>query len=417
MPLFMSQIDHHDCCLVTHYFTQTMQPATSQQRVRKDRQTEDPIDPYELVRRLSIIQAEEMVKELERRRADWETELRESRGVHQTQIRTRTHTSNGQPQVPHHRRSASISLAPDQLPPPAYTDLPEPTRKPSLPSFSRTQNPGGSRRPSLRRGDSGELATIKENVVVEPTFENLFPQWTEKERRRASVLPRVNEDLVPEVETGLWKARRQSSTTQGPQQDDSQPASQSMPRRRSSATAPCSALPSVSDTAWIPEATSDEWIPRRRLSATSQADSDQQDNLNSGGQSVTRRSSAASAQMVPKKLDESESNESGRTKSRKASLLDKIEHYWKPGKVDPRDADPFDSRASTLRNSWRSSQGDPTASRRLSMLKTIGDYWFIDPPSSNGHPRETDIHADGNNSVGDSTISKRRTSLLSTSQH
>lgn len=394
-----------------------MQPATLQKTVRKDRQTEDPIDPYELVRRLSIIQAEESVKELERRRANWEAELRESRGVQQTQIHNRTQTSNGQSQVPHHRRSASISLAPDQLPPPPYTDLPEPTRKQSLPSFSRYQNTSGSRRPSLRLGDPGELATIKENAVVEPTIENLFPEWTEKERRRASVLPRVNEDLAPEDDTGLWKAGRRSSTTQGPQQDDSQPPGESMPRTRSASTAQCAALPPISDTDWIPKATSDEWMPRRRSSATSQADSNQQDDLDAGGQSVTRRGSTAWAQMETKRLDESKPNDSGRTKSRKASLLDKIEHYWKPGKVDPRDADPFDSRGSTLRNSWRSSQGDPTASRRPSVLKTIGDYWFIDPPSSDGHPRVTDIHADGTNSVVDSTVSKRRTSLLSTSKY
>lgn len=249
-------------------------------------------------------------------------------------------------------------------------------------------------------------------MVVEPTIENLFPEWTEKERRRASALPIVNEDSAPEDDTGLWKARRRSLTTQGPQQDDSHSASESLPRKRSSATTQCSALPPIPDTDWNSEATSDEWMPRRRPSATSQADSVQQDDLNSRGQSVMRRESAASAKTGSKRLDESKSNESGRTKSRRASLLDKIEHYWKPGKVDPRDADPFDSRASTVRNSWRSSQGDPTASRRPSMLKTIGDYWFIDPPSSDGHPRVTDIHADGNNSVVDSMVSKRRTSLL-----
>lgn len=393
-----------------------MQPPTMQKNVQKDRQTEDPLDPYELVRRLSIVQAEETVKELERRRADWETELRKFRGAPGTQIRNLTQTSNGQPQIPHHRRSTSISLPPDQLPPPAYTDLPESTRKQSLPSLSRSQNIGGSRRSSLRRGDSGELATINENVVVEPTIENLFPKWTEKERRRASMLPRVVEDLAPVAETGLWKARRRSSTTQDPRQDSSQSASQSMPRRRSSATAPCSALPLTSDQDWIPKAKSDEWMPRRRSSATSQADSNKQGNLDSDGQSMTRRGSVASAQLE-KRLDESKSNEPGRTKSHKASLLDKIEHYWKPGKVDPRDADSFDSRASTLRNSWRSSQGDSTASRRPSMLKTIEDYWFIDPPSSEGHSRVSDIHADGNDSAVDSTAPKKRTSLLSTSKH
>lgn len=373
-----------------------MQPAMSQKQVRKDRQAEDPIDPYELVRRLSVVQAEETVKELERRRADWETELRESCGLRQTQTRNRTQTTSyGQYQGHYHRRSASISLAPDQLPPPAYTDLPEPTRKQSLPSFNRSQYTASSRRPSLRRGDSGELATINEHVVIEPTIENLFPEWTEKERRRASVLPKVNEYVAPEVGTSLRQARRRSSVSNDLQQDNLQYASHSTSRRRSSCTASTSVLPPTFDQDCIPEATSDEWMPKRRSSAVSQAEILEHDGLDSEGQPMTRRESSSSAQMENNKLDGSKSSGSGRTRSRKASLLDKIEHYWKPGKVDPRDADPFDSRASTLRNSWRSSQGDPTASRRPSMLKTIGDYWFIDPPSSEQQPRVKDIDNDG----------------------
>lgn len=365
-----------------------MQPAKLQKKVRKDRQAEDPVDPYELVRRLSIVQAEETVKELERRRAEWETELRESCGLRQTQNRNRTQTtSNGQPQGHYHRRSASISLAPDQLPPPAYTDLPEPTRKQSLPSsFNRSHYTPSSRRPSLRRGNSGELATISENAIVEPTLENLFPEWAEKERRRASVLPKVSENVAPEVGIPLWKARRRSSVTKDLQKDDSPSASHPVSRRRSSCTAPISVLPPTLNQDCTTEAISDEWMPKRRSSAVSQASSLGQDSLNSDGQPLTRKGSYSSAQMENKKLDQSKSGETGRTRSRKASLLDKIEHYWKPGKVDPRDADPFDSKASTLRNSWRSSQGDPTASRRPSMLKTVGDYWFIDPPSSGSDP-------------------------------
>lgn len=338
------------------HISETMPSATSQQKSPKKTLAEDPLDPYELVRRLSIIQAEETVRELERRRTNWENELLEARGVRQTQIRNRMQTaSNGQPHR-QHRRSASIALAPDQLPPPAYTDVPEPARKQSLPSSHRPQYTTGSRRPSLMREDSGDLATITENPVIEPTMENLFPDWAEKERRRASALAKINEDCAPAAASTLWTPRRRSSLmSQKEGRQQNYPQSDSQP------------------------------IPSKRLS-TSQAQREHQ------------------------RQDWSQSEE--RPKLRK-SLLEKVEQYWKPNQGHASDGDAFSSKASTLRNSWRSSMGDSISSRRSSFLKKVGNYWVVSPPSSDEQPSVKDVRTNEGDRMVDSAGTKRKSGLFS----
>lgn len=145
-------------------------PSTTSQKVRRNGNlAEDAIDPYELVRRLSVIQAEETVKELERKRTDWETQLLESRGDGQAKGHKRTQSGSSVKPFKVHKRSSSVSLAPNQLPPPAYTDLPAAKREQSLPSINRPQPQqqqppqqqpqqqyaSSGRRPSVKRGDSG----------------------------------------------------------------------------------------------------------------------------------------------------------------------------------------------------------------------------------------------------------------------
>ncbi|KAJ4424464.1 hypothetical protein N0V82_000788 [Gnomoniopsis sp. IMI 355080] len=340
---------------VTH-ISETMLPAMLQKSPKKP-QAEDSLDPYELVRRLSIIQAEETVRELERRRADWENELLESRGIRQTQVRNRIQTASNGPPHRQHRRSASIALAPDHLPPPAYTDVPGPARKHSLPSSHRPQYATGSRRPSLRRGDSADLATINENAVIEPNMENLFPEWTEKERRRLSNLTIVNEGCAPRAASALWK-------------------------------------------------------PRRRSSLVLQKESRQQNVPQSDSNPIpSRRSSTLQAQKEHQRQDWSQSDES--PKSRKSSLLDKVEQYWKPSQVDASDGDAFSSKASTLRNSWRSSMGDSISSRKSSLLKKVGNYWVVSPPSSDQQPSVKDIHTLEDGRVVDSAGTKKKSGLFS----
>lgn len=330
-----------------------MLPATSQKAARKQPMAEDPLDPYELVRRLSIIQAEETFGELARRRTDWETQLIESRGVRQTQIRNRIQTASLGTSHKQRRRSASVSLAPDQLPPAAHTDLPESARKHSLSSSARPH----SRRPSLMRGDPGDLATINENAVVEPTMEIVFLEGTERERRQMSALAKVNEDCASETTSTAWKPRRRSS---------------SIPR------------------------------PESRQQYQSQSDS----------QSIpSRRSSSLQAQKEHRRQGWSQSDEGVRPTSRKSSLLDKIER--KPSQADASAEDAFSSKASTLRNSWRSSMSDSILSRRPSMPKKVGDQWMVSPPSSDAQPGVKNIHANEIDSVVYSAGAKTRSGLFS----
>lgn len=380
---------------------------------------EDPVDPYELVRRLSIIQAEESLRELERKRTDWETELLESRGVRQTQIRNRTQTAPDVPPHTQHKRAASISLAPNQLPPPAYTDLPEPPRKHSLCSSGR-HNAAGSRRPSLKRGDSGDLATINENAVVDTSMQNLFPECTENQRRRPSALPRVDEDCAPQVASTLWQPRRRSSLlsqTAGRQQDCEQSDNQLMPRRRTSSVAQSTAAQPIVDDNVGPEFVSTLWKPRRRSSAISQTEGCPKYLSQSNTESIPRKLSSSEAQKEHKRQDWSQADEASNSRSRKSSLIDKLEHYWKPGQADASDDDAFDSKASTLRNSWRSSMGDSTSSRRPSMLKKIGEYWVVSPPSSDEQPSVKNIHTDEDASLMDNPVAKRKSSLFSKLRH
>lgn len=342
----------------------TMLPAILQKSTQKEPRPEGYLNPYELVRRLSIVQAEETVRELERRRSDWEAELLEARGVRQTQIRNSLQTaSNGQPHK-QHMRLVSISLAPDQLPPAAFnTHLPQPARKHSLPSSNWPQyTTTGSRRASLMNGVVGNLATINENAVIEPTMANLFPEWNENQRRRGSALPRVNNDR----------------------------GSQSV---------------------------STEWQPRRRSSLIPRPESRQQNPFQSDSQPVPRRPLSSSSSQVQKerrRQNWSQSDEVTRPRSRKPSLLCKIERYLKPRQVDASDGDSFDSKASTLRNPWRSSMGDSASSRRPSTLKKIGDHWVVSPPSVDGQPsREKDTHTEEDNSLAGTVGAKRKPSLFS----
>lgn len=337
-----------------------MMPAILQKKGRKEPLAEDPIDPYELVRRLSIIQAEETRKELERRRTDWETELLESRGVRHTQILNRALSAPNVHSYNQHRRSASISLAPNQIPPLAYTDLPEPVRKQSLPFFHRPQYAATSRRSSLKRGDSVDLETINENAVEEPTAEDLVPERTENQQRRMSSLPRVDEDSGPEVVNTQRKARGRSSVT-------------------------------------------------------SQSSSRQQHHPQSEGQSTSRRRSSSAAQKELRQKEES--GKSSRPGSRSSSLLEKLEQHGKPDQVEVNDSDAFDSKASTLRNSWRSSTDGSTSSRRSSLLKKIGNYGVMSTPSLDEPLSVKKIDADTDDSVVNSTDTKRKSKLFSKLRH
>ncbi|CAN8103615.1 unnamed protein product [Discula destructiva] len=348
-----------------------MQPAPSQQLPRNGKQAEDPIDPYELVRRLSAVQVEEARKELERKRTNWETELLESRGEQHGQGRTHQVRAQAAPSVQHyrvHKRSASISLAPNQIPPPAYTDLPVAPRKQSLPLVNRQQlmaSSSSSRRPSLKRGDSGlDLETINEDAVVEPSLENLFPEWSmaEKQRKRSSMLRSVSENSATQVVS----------------------------------TQPMSS---------------------RRSSLLPQGETGRRDWLQTDGQPYSRRQSALTAQRRHSRQDWTQSDESPRRESRRrSSLLDKLGDYLKDQgdqNSEASDSDAFDSRASTLRNSWRSSMGGSTSSRRASILKKVGDFWVGKPMLSEDEAGVQDIHVDEEYSGLKSNAAKRVSGLLS----
>lgn len=349
-----------------------MPPAALPRIRRNGSLAEDPIDPYELVRRLSAVQAEETIKELERKRNNWESELFESRGEqdddgqdHVVTGQASSHTSQQTAPVPSntkprkgHKRSASLTLAPDQLPPPAYTDLPPAPRKQSLPLNNRAQS---SRRPSLMRGDSAlDLETINEDAVIEPSLENLFPEWIKADKqqrsKRSSMLRSVDEDhLAPTIVS-------------------TQPVS----RRRSSLLSQGGA--------------SSQGSSSGRLDPWSGSDS----------QPGSRRQSALMAQRRHSRQDWSQSDEPSPRGRRRSSVIDKMGEYWKPAPADQGsdvvDGDGFDSRATTVRNSWRSSMGSSmggsTSSRRASILKKVGDYWVVRPPLVDKEASVQDIHTD-----------------------
>lgn len=345
-----------------------MPPVALPRKRRNGSLAEDPIDPYELVRRLSAVQAEATVKELERKRTDWETELFESRSdQHEvipghassrtsssSQQSTGAAISSGSRPSKGHKRSASITLAPNQLPPPAYTDLPPAPRKQSLPMNNRPQ----SRRPSLKRGDSAlDLETINEDAVIEPGLENFVPEWTmaERPRKRSAVLRSVDENyLTPDIVSTQPVSRRRSSLLmQG---------------------------------------------------ASSQGGSSGRRESRSGteGEHGSRRQSALMAPRRDSRPDWSQSDEPSLRTRRRSSLVDKMGDYWKPISADQEsdagDSNVFDSRATTMRNSWRSSMGSSagvaTSSRRASMLKKVEDYWVVKPPQVDKESSVEDIHTD-----------------------
>lgn len=372
---------------VTHPFTK-MPSAAEEKTHHRGNHSEDPIDPYELVRRLSAVQAQE----IEQKRFDWETDHLDSRGEQQGEDEFQSGTQFTAPnfRAPHqiHRRSKSISLAPNQLPPPAYSDLPPAPRKQSLPLLNRPQ---AARRPSQMRTDSMlDLETISEDTVIAPSLASLFPETTvaERKRRRSSMLLGVTDHS-------------------GPNYASTQP-----PNRRKS---------TLFSMAEMREITGFDPVP-------------------SNGQPKSRRQSATIAQRRHSRQDWSQSDESeprrasrssaesgGHANRRRSSLAGMLAEYWKPGdklgeyqkpqsadqSMDVDDNESFDSRAPTLRNSWRSSMGGSASSRRTSLLKKVGDHWVVRPPPCD-ETGVQDIHTDEEDPVvRHASVSKRMSGLFS----
>lgn len=342
-----------------------MLPSALPKTRRNGNQADDPIDPYELVRRLSMVQAEATIQELERKRSDWETSLLASRDDQHGQVkgRARTHSAPNMQSHKVHKRSKSMSLAPNQLPPLAYIDLEPAPRQQTLPSINRPQYTSAPRKPSLNRGDSGlDLETINEDVVVEPSLDNLFPQWSM-----------------------AMKERRQSALR----------------------SADCGA-----------NIVSTQPVSRRRSSLLAQKEAGRQELAPYDALPKSRRQSALLAQKRHSRQDWSQSDESSRRGSRRhSSLLEKMGQFLKAhsdqgseaGDIDAA----FDSRASTLRSSWRSSMTGSTSSRRTSMLKKVGDFCIVKAPLSDDEGDMQDIQIVEEDPVGKHHAAKRMSGLFS----
>lgn len=331
---------------------------------RKSKPTDNAIDPYELFRRLSAVQAEETIKELERKRISWETALLESRNEQHGRDEGRTVARSAASAQPYkgHRRAASVSLSPHQLSPPPYTDLSSRQRQQYLPP----QYTAASRRPSMKRGDSElDLETINEDTAAEPSLARLFPEWSQtiKDRRRSSLLRSVSEDGASDIIS----------------------------------TPPMS---------------------RKRLSVLSPREPGQRDCSPSDGLSKASRQSAPIAQRRHSRQDWSRSDESPRWRSHKrSSLVDKIGEYLTIQHADQNsdagDIDVFDSRASTLRNSWKSSVSGSTSSRRASVLKKVGELSAVRPPKSDDGSDIQNMHVGEEYSVVKKTAARKVSAFFS----
>lgn len=185
------------------------------------------LDADELARRLSIVIAEEKVRELERKRSNWEADLLQARREQADRMPTRSQSS---PFEDRGAKRPSIALGPTQLPPACDSPPPQRSRKTSLPCVVRPQDgaqggpqgsPGGSQRSQatyvpphvaapflapttprkptgLKRDPALDLETIEEVDRVSKETRRPDSSLAEDQREWSPVLWRVEEDCGPD---------------------------------------------------------------------------------------------------------------------------------------------------------------------------------------------------------------------------
>lgn len=181
---------------------------------RKSHKSSSPscqIDPEDLIRRLSIVQTEQKLRELNLKRAVWESQLLEARCEQASRIRSRTQSAPSLSKTynPH----VSTVPGPAQLPSSHGQISSSPARRTSTPSVSESKRrhvpqyaaTGVERtrgQPRLKRESMLEPDMTEDNGrnVVEQVMRNWDPDWTQasKQRKRSSVLPRIVEDCAPD---------------------------------------------------------------------------------------------------------------------------------------------------------------------------------------------------------------------------
>lgn len=167
------------------------------------------LDADELARRLSIVIAEEKIRELERKRSNWEADLLQARREQADRMPTRAHSSPFEDRC---ARRPSIVLGPTQLPPTCDSPPSQRPRKTSLPSLPFAARPHGQehvlsheaapflspttpRKPTgLKRDPALDLETIEEVDRVSKESRRPNSSHAEQQREWSPVLWRVDED-------------------------------------------------------------------------------------------------------------------------------------------------------------------------------------------------------------------------------
>lgn len=333
-------------------------PGATSYQSRRGRPQARVFDPDDLSRRLSIVANQERLKELERRRSNWEASLLHAR--HEQPHHDHDRSSKAAPLEDEDgddgddddTRRVSQALSPTQLPAPALDRPPrQPARNKSLPFELRPQGEYVA-----QYAAASMLSTTTPRIPsVEVDTERL-----ERERESALDLETIEEvahggkDTLPSKRTLADRQRKRSSMSLSERQARSH-----------------------------------------------------------------RHSSLAAEQGQHSRQDWSQSDETARKPRRRSSIMEKMGQYWKIQSSDGTsvaDREVFHSDASTLRNSWRSSKGSltaPTLRRRSSILKRDDGYWIVSPLPQDEVTRVDEIHSQGDESTVEASKAQKLSSFFS----
>lgn len=190
-----------------------MQAAAPPSRKSRRGNQQFTLDADELARRLSIVIAEEKIRELERKRSNWEADLLQARREQAERMSIRSPSS---PFDDRGARRPSIVLGPTQLPPTCESPSIQRSRKTSLPALPFVTRPHGQeaqtayapphlaapflspttprKPPVLKRDTALDLETIQEVDRVSKESRRPHSSHTEDPRGWSPVLWRVAED-------------------------------------------------------------------------------------------------------------------------------------------------------------------------------------------------------------------------------